>query len=75
MGNGGWLRVAIAFRQIHCYSSSLPCNLTSQIDQLKVAAMREIQSSDARAHLPQLLSAVERGETRAEGVMLIGEDA
>ena len=27
------------------------------------SAMREVQSSDAKAHLPQLLSAVERGET------------
>jgi prevent-host-death family protein len=25
--------------------------------------MREVQSSDAKAHLPQLLSEVERGET------------
>jgi len=37
--------------------------LTSQFDQLKVFVMREIQASDAKARLPQLLDEVERGET------------
>jgi prevent-host-death family protein len=38
---------------------------TSQNDQLKQAtpAMREIQASEAKTHLPQLLDEVERGET------------
>lgn len=34
-------------------------NVTGQ----KVVHMREIQSSEAKAHLPQLLDDVERGET------------
>ena len=37
--------------------------LTSQIDQLTGIHMREIQASEAKAHLPQLLDDVERGET------------
>jgi prevent-host-death family protein len=38
---------------------------TSQIDQSisAVLAMREIQASEAKTHLPQLLDEVERGET------------
>jgi len=38
-------------------------NLTSQIDQSIENNMREVQASDAKAHLPSLLDAVERGET------------
>jgi prevent-host-death family protein len=38
--------------------------LTSQIDQSNVVpVMREIQASEAKTHLPQLLDEVERGET------------
>jgi len=37
---------------------------TSQIDQSKTSpVMREIQASEAKTHLPQLLDDVERGET------------
>ncbi|WP_231730341.1 type II toxin-antitoxin system Phd/YefM family antitoxin [Novosphingobium sp. Fuku2-ISO-50] len=36
-----------------------PVKLTNR----KCLKMREVQSSDAKAHLPQLLSDVERGET------------
>jgi prevent-host-death family protein len=37
---------------------------TSQIDQSKASpTMREIQASEAKTHLPQLLDDVERGET------------
>jgi prevent-host-death family protein len=43
----------------HCRPTS-----TGRIDQtdLKVTAMREIQASEAKTHLPQLLDDVERGE-------------
>ena len=36
---------------------------TSRIDQSKVTRMREVQASEAKTHLPQLLDEVERGET------------
>jgi prevent-host-death family protein len=37
---------------------------TGRIDQLKGAhAMREVQASEAKTHLPQLLDDVEHGET------------
>jgi prevent-host-death family protein len=37
---------------------------TGRIDQLKVTRiMREVQASEAKTHLPQLLDDVERGET------------
>jgi prevent-host-death family protein len=36
---------------------------TSLIDQVKAGAMREIQASDAKTHLPALLDDVEAGET------------
>jgi prevent-host-death family protein len=36
---------------------------TSLIDQVKTGAMREIQASDAKTHLPALLDDVEAGET------------
>jgi len=37
-----------------------PINLTNQKEGRR---MREVQASDAKAHLPQLLDDIERGET------------
>jgi prevent-host-death family protein len=37
--------------------------LTSRIDWMIGKQMREVQASEAKTHLPQLLDAVERGET------------
>jgi prevent-host-death family protein len=37
--------------------------LTSRFDQSAVHTMREVQASEAKTHLPQLLDEVERGET------------
>jgi prevent-host-death family protein len=44
--------------------AATPYVLTGRIDQLKVTrTMREVQASEAKTHLPQLLDDVERGET------------
>jgi prevent-host-death family protein len=57
-----WLNILKA-RPLDDSSSSLQDRLVESTRLGRFAAMREIQASEAKTHLPQLLDDVERGET------------